>query len=62
MRRLDDAVGASVARVLDAERLPLGRVYVADPRGNLIASYPPDVEQKELLRDLKRLLAGTGTN
>jgi hypothetical protein len=62
MRRLDDAAGASVARVLDAEQLRLGRVYVADPRGNLVASYPPDVEQKELLRDLKRLLAGTGTN
>ena len=62
MRRLDAAAGASVARVLDAEQLRLGRVYVADPRGNLVASYPPDVEQKELLRDLKRLLAGTGTN
>ncbi len=36
-----------------------GRVYVADPRGFVILSYPPDVEQKELLRDLKRLLAGS---
>jgi len=39
--------------------LRAGRVYLADPRGNLVASYPPDVEQKELLRDLKRLLAGS---
>ena len=27
--------------------------------GNVVLSYPPDVEQKELLRDLKRLLAGS---
>ncbi|HZF28085.1 MAG TPA: hypothetical protein VE907_03135 [Gammaproteobacteria bacterium] len=58
-RRLDEAPGASVARALDAEDLAEGRVYVADPRGNLVASYPPEVEQKELLRDLKRLLAGS---
>jgi hypothetical protein len=32
---------------------------VADPRGELIVSYPPDVEQKGLLRDLKRLLSGS---
>jgi hypothetical protein len=61
-RRMDEAPGASVARALDAEDLQVGRVYVADPRGNLIASYPREVEQKELLRDLKRLLAGPGTN
>jgi len=33
-------------------------VLVANPRGLVIVSYPPDVEQKELLRDLKRLLTG----
>jgi hypothetical protein len=27
----------------------------------VILSYPAGVEQKELLRDLKRLLAGSGT-
>jgi hypothetical protein len=32
---------------------------VADPEGSVILAYPADVEQKELLRDLKRLLAGT---
>jgi hypothetical protein len=36
-------------------------VLVADPRGEVILSYPPDVEQKELLRDLERLLAGSGS-
>jgi hypothetical protein len=56
---LDDAAGQGVVAVLGAERFRDGRVYVADPRGDLILSYPPDVEQKELLRDLKRLLAGS---
>ena len=58
-RTLDDAVGRGMVAALGAERLREGRVYVADPRGLVILSYPPDVEQKELLRDLKRLLAGS---
>jgi hypothetical protein len=58
-RRLDDAAGRGVAMALGAERLKNGRVYVADPRGRVILSYPPDVEQKELLRDLERLLTGS---
>jgi hypothetical protein len=53
------ALGRALVDVLGAERLNEGRVYVADPRGFVILSYPPDVEQKELLRDLKRLLAGS---
>jgi hypothetical protein len=56
---LDDAAGRALVDALGAERLSEGRVYVADPRGNVILSYPPDVEQKELLRDLKRLLSGS---
>ena len=56
---LDDGVGRGVAEALGAERLRDGRVYVADPRGFVILSYPPDVEQKELLRDLERLLTGS---
>jgi len=56
---LDDDVGRGVAEALGAERLQNGRVFVADPRGLVIVSYQPDVEQKELLRDLKRLLAGS---
>jgi hypothetical protein len=58
---LDDAVGRSVAAALGAVQMQNGRVYVADPRGEVILSYPPDVEQKELLRDLKRLLAGSAS-
>ena len=56
---LDDAAGRGMVAALGAERLADGRVYVADPRGDVILIYPPDVEQKELLRDLKRLLAGS---
>ena len=55
---LDDDVGRGVAGALGAESLNNGRVFVANPRGLVIVSYPPDVEQKELLRDLKRLLTG----
>ena len=56
---LDDGAGRGVAEALGVERLEDGRVYVADPRGLVILSYPPDVEQKELLRDLERLLTGS---
>lgn len=56
---LDDAVGRGLVETLGAERLRDGRIYVADPRGEVILSYPPDVEQKELLRDLERLLSGS---
>ena len=52
-----------IARALGADRLQVGRIYlIADPSGNLVASYPAEVEQKELLRDLKRLLSVSGTN
>jgi hypothetical protein len=56
---LNDAAGRDVVAALGDERLVNGRVYVADPRGDVILSYPPDVEQKELLRDLERLLTGS---
>lgn len=56
---LDGAAGRGLVDALGAGRLGDGRVYVADPRGDVILSYPADVEQKELLRDLKRLLAGS---
>jgi len=47
---------------LGVERLEAGRVLIADSRGQLVLSYPPDIAQRELLRDLKRLLSGTGTD
>jgi hypothetical protein len=58
---LDAAAGRALVEALGAERIGDGLVLVADPRGEVILSYPPDVEQKELLRDLKRLLAGSGS-
>ena len=62
LRRVDEAGGVSVVSALGAERLEAGRVYVADPRGLVVVSYPADVAQKELLRDLKRLLLISGSN
>lgn len=40
------------------EHWPLaeGAVFVADPLGNLLIRYSPDVEQADLLDDLERLL------
>jgi hypothetical protein len=61
VQRLDDESGRRIAAALGPDRIGSGRVYVADPRGSVILSYPVDVEQKELLRDLRRLLAGSGT-
>jgi len=58
-RSLDDATGREVVAALGAEGMAQGRVYVADPQGSVILAYPAEVEQKELLRDLKRLLAGS---
>lgn len=57
---LDDEIGRGMVQALGADGLLSGRVFVADPRGLVILSYPPDIEQKELLRDLERLLAGSG--
>lgn len=56
---LDGDLGRGVAAALGLESFSNGRVYVADPRGMVILSYPPDIEQKELLRDLERLLTGS---
>jgi hypothetical protein len=61
IERLDEPPGRRLAAALGPERIGNGRLFVADPQGNVILSYPVDVEQKELLRDLKRLLAGSGT-
>jgi hypothetical protein len=62
LRNIGDAAGASTVQALGAGRLMGGRVYVADPRRLIVVSYPADVEQKELLRDLKLLLSASGSN
>jgi hypothetical protein len=33
-----------------------GRIYLVDPLGNLVMSYPPGTDAKDLLKDLGRLL------
>jgi cytochrome oxidase Cu insertion factor (SCO1/SenC/PrrC family) len=33
-----------------------GRLYIVDPLGNLMMSYPADAEPKGILKDLKKLL------
>jgi hypothetical protein len=58
VQSLEDPVASALVAALGAEHIGDGRVFVADPFGNVILSYPPDIEQKELLRDLKRLLRG----
>jgi hypothetical protein len=62
VHRIDGPEGESTVRALGLDRLQAGRVYVADPRGLIVVSYPADVDQKELLRDLKRLLSASGSN
>ncbi len=61
VRTLDGDRGPALVDALGAERLEEGRIFIADPGGNLVAGYPPDVEQRELLRDLQRLLSVSRT-
>jgi cytochrome oxidase Cu insertion factor (SCO1/SenC/PrrC family) len=55
-----DAQLAALAPLLPApERLPpdrAGRIYLVDPLGNLMMSYPATAPDKALLTDLRRLL------
>lgn len=48
--RLGDSLAAAGA---PAEA---GRIYLVDPHGNLVMSYPPGAERRGLLQDLERLL------
>lgn len=54
--RLSDAPGRKVTKMLGAGKIQQGRIFVADPHGNLILSYPPNADRSQLLKDLKRLL------
>lgn len=54
-----DANANALARFTDPQRAALGgaeRIYLVDPRGNLMMSYPPDFTPEMLYEDLKRLL------
>jgi hypothetical protein len=50
-RRLEAAFATPAA-----PRPEAGRIYLVDPLGNLVLSYPPDTDPKDLLKDLGRLL------
>ncbi len=55
--RIESSTAAPLRRVLGEDFLMEGRIYIANPNGKLVFSYPPDAEQDGLLRDLKRLIA-----
>ena len=44
-------------RLAEADR-PLSdhRIYIVDPLGNLMMSYPPDINPRSIMKDLKKLL------
>jgi len=52
--KLDGA--SNLATRLGPDRIAAGRVFVADPLGNLVLSYPPDADRRRVLEDLERLL------
>jgi hypothetical protein len=54
-RDLDSAAGQE----LDAALLTMdgaGRIWIADPLGNLVLSYPRDTDPRGMIADLKKLL------
>ena len=53
---LDAARDVELVGALGREGLEQGRIFVVDPLGNLVMSYPPAPDQAQLLRDLERLL------
>jgi hypothetical protein len=53
---LDAERDALLVRALGPELLQEGRIFVVDPLGNLVVSYPPAPNQELLLEDLERLL------
>jgi hypothetical protein len=60
MTSVDEPDGAELLELLRSVGLPPGeegRVYVADPHGNLVLSYPPDADREGMRDDLKRLLS-----
>jgi cytochrome oxidase Cu insertion factor (SCO1/SenC/PrrC family) len=58
--RVDDAASAAILEPFPSyDGIPVsaaGRIYLVDPLGNLLMSYPPSAPDKALLTDLKKLL------
>jgi cytochrome oxidase Cu insertion factor (SCO1/SenC/PrrC family) len=50
------AIGSVFAAATPEPLAEAGRIYIVDPLGNLMMSYPRDAEPKGLLQDLKKLL------
>lgn len=55
---IDGAAGAALLQAFPVDPAPPagGRLYLVDPLGNLLMSYPADAPPKALLEDLERLL------
>jgi hypothetical protein len=58
-RNLDSAAGHQLDAVLKS-LAPAGesntRIWIADPLGNLVLSYPADTDPRGMIADLKKLL------
>jgi cytochrome oxidase Cu insertion factor (SCO1/SenC/PrrC family) len=53
---LDRERDAELVGALGLDLLEQGRIFVVDPLGNLVMSYPPAPDQARMLEDLERLL------
>jgi cytochrome oxidase Cu insertion factor (SCO1/SenC/PrrC family) len=53
---LDGEHEGELIQVLGQDLLAQGRIFIVDPLGNLVMSYPPEADQARLLKDLERLL------
>jgi cytochrome oxidase Cu insertion factor (SCO1/SenC/PrrC family) len=53
---LDAERDAELVSAFGSDLLEQGRIFVVDPLGNLVMSYPPAPDQARLLEDLERLL------
>jgi hypothetical protein len=58
-RDLDSAAGQELAAVLESLAPAAdggARIWIADPLGNLVLSYPADTDPRGMIADLKKLL------
>ena len=55
--RIEDYTAVPLREVLGEDSLLGGQIYIVNPSGKLVFSYPPDAKEQGVLRDLKRLIA-----
>ena len=53
---LHDTALQAVLEEKRPESLPAGGIYLIDPHGNLVLYFSPDVEPRDMVDDIKRLL------